>query len=157
MNLPGRMDTQGALVRDYGNYVARFDEIAAYLARWQPPSLMLWGRHDPFFDLAEILSWMRTLPRMEAHIFDAGHKRRTRPRPCRSCSSSSRAPNGEAKEENLKHENSSLSPKIVKRAIAMDLKPYDFGADKLKATNAPMFFIHGDADGVWSDISTQNA
>jgi pimeloyl-ACP methyl ester carboxylesterase len=74
MQLPGRMDTQRALVRDYGNYVARFDEIAAYLARWQPPSLMLWGRHDPFFDLDETLSWMRTLPRMEAHVFDAGHK-----------------------------------------------------------------------------------
>jgi pimeloyl-ACP methyl ester carboxylesterase len=74
MNLPGRMDTQRALVRDYGNYVARFDEIAAYLARWQPPSLMLWGRHDPFFDLAEVLSWMRTLPRMEVHVLDAGHK-----------------------------------------------------------------------------------
>ena len=27
-------------------------------------------------------------------------------------------------------------------------KPYDFGADKFKATKAPMFFIHGDADGV---------
>ena len=39
-------------------------------------------------------------------------------------------------------------PNFVKRAIAMDLKPYDFGADKLKATQAPMFFIHGDADGV---------
>jgi pimeloyl-ACP methyl ester carboxylesterase len=39
-------------------------------------------------------------------------------------------------------------PKFVKRVIAIDLKPYDFGADKLKATKAPMFFIHGDADGV---------
>src|SRR5262245_19110766 len=39
-------------------------------------------------------------------------------------------------------------PSFVKRVLAMDLKPYDFGADKLKATNAPMFFIHGDADGV---------
>jgi pimeloyl-ACP methyl ester carboxylesterase len=39
-------------------------------------------------------------------------------------------------------------PNFVKRAIAMDVKPYDFGADKLKATKAPMFFIHGDADGV---------
>jgi pimeloyl-ACP methyl ester carboxylesterase len=39
-------------------------------------------------------------------------------------------------------------PNFVKRVIAMDLKPYDFGADKLKATKAPMFFIHGDADGV---------
>jgi pimeloyl-ACP methyl ester carboxylesterase len=39
-------------------------------------------------------------------------------------------------------------PNFVKRVIAMDLKPYDFGADKLKATKAPMSFIHGDADGV---------
>jgi pimeloyl-ACP methyl ester carboxylesterase len=39
-------------------------------------------------------------------------------------------------------------PRFVRRVIGMDLKPYDFGADKLKATKAPMFFIHGDADGV---------
>jgi pimeloyl-ACP methyl ester carboxylesterase len=40
---------------------------------------------------------------------------------------------------------------FVKRVISMDLKPYDFGAEKLKATQAPMFFIHGDADGVRLD------
>ena len=34
---------------------------------------------------------------------------------------------------------------------AMALRPYDFGADKLKATKAPMFFIFGDADGVRLD------
>lgn len=73
MSLPGRMDTQRALIADYGNYVARFDAIADYLEQWQPPSLMLWGRHDAFFHLAEILSWMDALPRMEAHILDAGH------------------------------------------------------------------------------------
>ncbi|HSI58097.1 MAG TPA: alpha/beta hydrolase [Ideonella sp.] len=73
MNLPGRMDVQRALIKDYGNYVARFDAVADYLARWQPPALMLWGRHDPYFDIAEVLSWMQDLPRMEAHIFDAGH------------------------------------------------------------------------------------
>jgi pimeloyl-ACP methyl ester carboxylesterase len=74
MNLPGRMDTQRALVKDYGNYVGRFDAIADYLARRQPPSLMLWGRHDPFFELAEVVSWMQALPRMEAHVLDGGHK-----------------------------------------------------------------------------------
>ena len=34
---------------------------------------MIWGRHDAFFDIAETLSWMQDLPRMEAHIFDGGH------------------------------------------------------------------------------------
>jgi len=39
-------------------------------------------------------------------------------------------------------------PNFVKRVVAIQLKPYDFGAERLKAAKAPMFFIHGDADGV---------
>lgn len=37
---------------------------------------------------------------------------------------------------------------FVKHLVATAVKPYDFGADKFKATKAPMFFIDGDADGV---------
>jgi pimeloyl-ACP methyl ester carboxylesterase len=73
MNLPGRMDTQRALLADYAHYIARFDAIAEYLRRRQPRALMLWGRHDAFFEIAETVSWMQALPRMEAHVFDAGH------------------------------------------------------------------------------------
>ena len=39
-------------------------------------------------------------------------------------------------------------PKFVQRIAATVSKGYDFGADKLEATTAPMFFIHGDADGI---------
>jgi hypothetical protein len=39
-------------------------------------------------------------------------------------------------------------PAFVKHVLATNSKPYDFGADKLKATKAPIFFIHGDAYGV---------
>ncbi len=39
-------------------------------------------------------------------------------------------------------------PNFVKRILAMASKGHDIGADKLKATTAPMFFIHGDADGI---------
>jgi pimeloyl-ACP methyl ester carboxylesterase len=73
MSLPGRLETQRALVLDYRSHVARFGEIASYLDRWQPPALMLWGRHDIFFDLVETLSWIKALPRMEAHILDGPH------------------------------------------------------------------------------------
>ena len=73
MNLPGRMDTQRALIADYAHYVEQFDAIAEYLTRWQPPSLMVWGRHEVYFELEEILSWMRALPRMEVHVLDGGH------------------------------------------------------------------------------------
>lgn len=42
-------------------------------------------------------------------------------------------------------------PDFVNHIKATALRPYDFGADKLKATKTPMFFIHGDADGVRLD------
>lgn len=73
MSLPGRLDMHRALVFDYRNHAARFDEIAGYLKREQPPALLLWGRHDVFFAIDETLSWMKDLPRMEAHILDGPH------------------------------------------------------------------------------------
>jgi pimeloyl-ACP methyl ester carboxylesterase len=73
MNLPGRMETHRTLISDYKNYVANFGAIADYLKKRRPPAVMLWGRHDPYFDIAETLSWMQDLPRMEAHILNGGH------------------------------------------------------------------------------------
>ena len=73
MCLPGRRDLQKALVADYARYVDRFGDVADYVAEHQPRALLLWGRHDAFFDIAEVQSWLMDLPRMEAHVFDAGH------------------------------------------------------------------------------------
>jgi pimeloyl-ACP methyl ester carboxylesterase len=73
MSQPGHIELQRALIKDYGRYAARFGEIALYLRQHQPPALMLWGRHDSFFDSAEILSWLQDLPRMEAHVLDGSH------------------------------------------------------------------------------------
>src|SRR3982751_4449844 len=42
-------------------------------------------------------------------------------------------------------------PEFFNHIKAAALRPYNFGADKLKATKAPFFFIHGDADGVRLD------
>jgi pimeloyl-ACP methyl ester carboxylesterase len=39
-------------------------------------------------------------------------------------------------------------PNFVTRVVAMASKPFDFGTNALTATEAPMFFVHGDADGV---------
>jgi pimeloyl-ACP methyl ester carboxylesterase len=40
---------------------------------------------------------------------------------------------------------------FVMRVAQAAIRPHDFGAEKLKATKAPMLFIHGDADGVRLD------
>lgn len=42
-------------------------------------------------------------------------------------------------------------PDLFDHIKAAALRPYDFGADNLKATKAPFFFINGDADGVRLD------
>jgi pimeloyl-ACP methyl ester carboxylesterase len=42
-------------------------------------------------------------------------------------------------------------PRFVRRVLQAALQPHDFGADKLQATQAPFFFVHGDADGVRLD------
>jgi pimeloyl-ACP methyl ester carboxylesterase len=39
-------------------------------------------------------------------------------------------------------------PKFVRHLQQAVVRPHDFGADKLQATQAPFFFVHGDADGV---------
>lgn len=39
-------------------------------------------------------------------------------------------------------------PDFFNHIKAAAMRPWDFGADKFKATKAPMFFIFGDADGV---------
>jgi pimeloyl-ACP methyl ester carboxylesterase len=42
-------------------------------------------------------------------------------------------------------------PAFFSHIKAAALRPYDLGADNLRATKAPFFFIHGDADGVRLD------
>jgi pimeloyl-ACP methyl ester carboxylesterase len=61
------------------------------------------------------------------------------------------------KDSPLEIEYKKLSPTpdkfgdLVNHIKAMASRPFDFGADRLRATKAPMFFIHGDADGVRLD------
>ena len=83
MRRPGLVEIQFRIFADYGRYVARFPEISAYHRDHQPPALMLWGRHDPYFEIEEVLAYARELDRLEMHIYDAAHLLlETHPREC---------------------------------------------------------------------------
>jgi pimeloyl-ACP methyl ester carboxylesterase len=73
MSRPGNVDIQFKLFEDYKNFVARFPEIARYHREHQPPCLIIWGRHDPYYELAEIMAYARELDRVEMHVFDGAH------------------------------------------------------------------------------------
>ena len=70
---PGQVDRQFRLFEDYASHVARFDDIAAYHREHQPPALLLWGRHDPYFSIEEVLAWHRGLDRIDLHLLDGSH------------------------------------------------------------------------------------
>ncbi|WP_309083186.1 alpha/beta hydrolase [Chelativorans sp.] len=70
---PNVTDIHFELFRDFRNHVARFPEIRAYHRRYQPPCLILWGRHDPYFELQEVMAYNRVLETVETHVFDGGH------------------------------------------------------------------------------------
>ena len=40
---------------------------------------------------------------------------------------------------------------FINRVLQIAIKPFDFDANKLRAAKTPIFFIHGDADGVRLD------
>jgi surfactin synthase thioesterase subunit len=35
--------------------------------------LLIWGRHDPYFQIDEVLAYSRELDRIDMHIFDGAH------------------------------------------------------------------------------------
>jgi pimeloyl-ACP methyl ester carboxylesterase len=45
----------------------------AWLREHRPPTLVLWGRNDPFFTEAGALAFKRDLPDARVHLFDTGH------------------------------------------------------------------------------------
>lgn len=73
LSRPGVIDIMFSLFEDFGNHVARYQEIEAYHRKHQPRCLLLWGRHDPYFDLNEVMAYNRVLDSVETHIFDSSH------------------------------------------------------------------------------------
>jgi pimeloyl-ACP methyl ester carboxylesterase len=69
----GEDDIQADLFYDYRTNVARYPAWGAWLRQHQPATLVIWGRYDPSFLLAETAAYQRDLPTAEVHILDAGH------------------------------------------------------------------------------------
>lgn len=70
---PGRKQIQIELAFDYHSNVESYPEWQAYLRQHRPPTLITWGRNDPFFTEDGARAYLRDLPDAELHLFDAGH------------------------------------------------------------------------------------
>jgi pimeloyl-ACP methyl ester carboxylesterase len=70
---PGNDLVQLALLHDYQNNPPLYAEWQAYFREHQPPTLITWGKNDPFFTEAGARAYLRDLPNAELHFFDTGH------------------------------------------------------------------------------------
>lgn len=73
LSRPEQADIQTELFYDYRSNVAAYPAWQDWLRRNRPRLLVIWGRHDPSFDISEPESYRRDVPDAEVHILEAGH------------------------------------------------------------------------------------
>jgi pimeloyl-ACP methyl ester carboxylesterase len=73
LNAPGQAQIQTDLFYDYRTNVAAYPKWQAWLKQTQPKLLVLWGKHDPSFDIGEPQRFRKDVPNAGVHVLDAGH------------------------------------------------------------------------------------
>jgi pimeloyl-ACP methyl ester carboxylesterase len=73
LDRPGNDRIQLTLLHDYQNNVPRYAGWQAYFRKHQPPTLITWGKNDPFFTEAGARAYLKDLPKAELHLFATGH------------------------------------------------------------------------------------
>lgn len=73
LSRPGQREIQGYLLYDYRTNVASYPKWQGWLREHQPPTLVVWGEHDPSFVAPGAEAFKRDLPNAEIHLLDAGH------------------------------------------------------------------------------------
>jgi pimeloyl-ACP methyl ester carboxylesterase len=73
LDRPGNAEIQLALFADYASNIKSYPVWHEYLRKHQPPTLIVWGRNDPFFTVAGAEAFLRDLPKAELHLLDTGH------------------------------------------------------------------------------------
>ena len=73
LNRPRNIDVQLELFHDYQKNVELYPEFQRFFRQHQPPTLIVWGKHDPFFTVDGARAYLRDLPDAEIHLLDGGH------------------------------------------------------------------------------------
>lgn len=66
-------EPQMDLLLDYGSNVRQYPQLHAFFRQYQPPTLAIWGKNDPFFIPAGAEAYKRDNPKAEVHFLDTGH------------------------------------------------------------------------------------
>ena len=50
-----------------------FPAFQEYFRKYQPPALIIWGKHDVYFEVGEAYCYKKDLPGSQTHILEGGH------------------------------------------------------------------------------------
>jgi pimeloyl-ACP methyl ester carboxylesterase len=73
LDRPGNKDIQLALFYSYGSNPPHYPEWQAYFRKYQPPTLIVWGKNDFIFPAEGAEPYKRDLKNLELHLLDTGH------------------------------------------------------------------------------------
>ena len=73
MDRPGNKAIQFALHIDYGSNLEQYPDWHDYFRRYQPPTLVTWGRNDPVFAVGGAQAYRKDLKTVEIHLLETGH------------------------------------------------------------------------------------
>ncbi|WP_309241420.1 alpha/beta hydrolase [Domibacillus sp. PGB-M46] len=66
-------EIQISLLYDYRNNLIKYPSWQEYFRIHQPPTLVAWGKNDPFFGPEGALAYQKDLKDCEVHLLNTGH------------------------------------------------------------------------------------
>ena len=73
LDQPKNAAAQLELFYNYRTNLKRYPEWHEYFRQYQPPTLIVWGKNDPFFGPEGAEAFQRDLKTIEVHLLDTGH------------------------------------------------------------------------------------
>lgn len=73
LDRPGNNDIQLKLFYDYGSNLPLYPKWQEYFRKYQPPTLVVWGKNDFIFPAEGAHPYKRDLKNLEFHLLDTGH------------------------------------------------------------------------------------
>ncbi|MCX6954174.1 MAG: alpha/beta hydrolase [Verrucomicrobia bacterium] len=73
MDRPGNDEVQLDMFYDYRTNVPLYPAFQAFFRKYQPPTLIVWGKNDYIFPPAGAAPYKRDLKTVETHLLDTGH------------------------------------------------------------------------------------
>ncbi|MUG96309.1 alpha/beta fold hydrolase [Scytonema sp. UIC 10036] len=73
LDRPGNNDIQLALFYSYGSNLPLYPQWQEYFRKYQPPTLIVWGKNDSIFPADGAYPYLQDLKNIEFHLLNTGH------------------------------------------------------------------------------------